>query len=590
MALDRLRGFVIGGPKNPLRPAHPPAPRPHRLLRLGRPRVGRLVVLVLRAPKRCSGSSERTSISRSILVVAIIGTVFLISASYSQIIEQFPSGGGGYLVATKLLGPMPGVVSGCALVVDYVLTISISVAAGCDAIFSFLPAACLPWKLVAELVVVGWLILLNLRGIKESVYVLTPIFLAFIASHIALIAYGVFRHASDLGPLLAGTVQETHGAISQLGLFGVGVILLRAFSLGGGTFTGIEAVSNGVGILREPRVQNGKRTMLYMATSLAFTAGGILFCYLLNHVSFQTGKTLNASLWELLTRGWHVGGSRSVPGWWDSPWSRREPCSSWLPRPDSSMVRGPWPPWRPTSGCPSDSIICPSGWSRRTGSSAWAWPPARCSPTPRARSTCWSSCTRSTCSSPSRSARWGWRGTGSRSGPKATGAAASPSTSRARSSRPPSSPSRATLKFAEGAGSRWSPPAPLIGLCFGIRQHYRRVRSHLSLLDETLTNLPIAQSDRSARAGARWTDRDRPGRIVRRTRHSHAAVDPPTVPASLQECRLLLGGTGRLGPVQGSRRARGARRRGCAATSSGTCACRRRWGPTPNTASPSEPT
>jgi amino acid transporter len=87
----------------------------------------------------------------------------------------------------------------------------------------------------------------------------------------------------------------------------VGIILLRAFSLGGGTYTGIEAVSNGVGILREPRVENGKRTMLYMATSLAFTAGGILLCYLLNRVQFEGGKTLNASLWALLTNGWHLG-------------------------------------------------------------------------------------------------------------------------------------------------------------------------------------------------------------------------------------------------------------------------------------------
>src|SRR5439155_610214 len=83
-----------------------------------------------------------------------------------------------------------------------------------------------------------------------------------------------------------------HAATSQLGLIGVGIIFLRAFSLGGGTFTGIEAVSNGVGILSEPRVHTGKRTMLYMASSLAFTAGGILVCYLLNNVQYQDGKTL----------------------------------------------------------------------------------------------------------------------------------------------------------------------------------------------------------------------------------------------------------------------------------------------------------
>src|SRR5262245_11047481 len=146
------------------------------------------------------------------LVAAVVVTVFLISASYGHIIEQFPFGGGGYLVATKLLGAGPGVVSGCALVVDYILTIAISVAAGCDAIFSFVPAAGQAFKLPAEFAVVGWLVLLNMRGIKESVYVLTPIFLAFIVSHVGLIGFGILRHAADLGNLVGATVQDTHRA------------------------------------------------------------------------------------------------------------------------------------------------------------------------------------------------------------------------------------------------------------------------------------------------------------------------------------------------------------------------------------------
>src|SRR6202142_2295407 len=74
-------------------------------------------------------------------------TVFIISASYSQTIDQFPTGGGGYVVATRLLGSYAGLVSGCALIVDYVLTISISIASGADAIFSFVPASWLPYKL-----------------------------------------------------------------------------------------------------------------------------------------------------------------------------------------------------------------------------------------------------------------------------------------------------------------------------------------------------------------------------------------------------------------------------------------------------------
>src|SRR6516162_664976 len=96
-------------------------------------------------------------------------TVFIISASYSQTIDEFPTGGGGYLVATKLLGGYAGLVSGCALVIDYVLTISISIASGADAIFSFLPVDWLHLKFWACVLVVIGLIGMNLRGVKESV-------------------------------------------------------------------------------------------------------------------------------------------------------------------------------------------------------------------------------------------------------------------------------------------------------------------------------------------------------------------------------------------------------------------------------------
>ena len=304
--LEKLKNFLLGGPKNLF------DPRIHQHLAL----IAFFAWVGLGSDGLSSSSYGPEEIYRQLgahhdlalyLVLAVMGTVFLISASYGHIIEQFPSGGGGYLVASKLLGPIPGVLSGSALVVDYVLTIAISVAAGCEAIFSFVPLE-LHWvKLPAEFAVVAGLVLLNLRGVKESVIVLTPIFVAFIVSHVGLITFGVLRHAGQLGHLVGDTVRDTHSAGAQLGGLGLTLVLLRAFALGGGTFTGIEAVSNGVGILREPRVANGKRTMFYMATSLAFTAGGILLCYLLNRVQFETGRTLNASLWELLTRGWHVG-------------------------------------------------------------------------------------------------------------------------------------------------------------------------------------------------------------------------------------------------------------------------------------------
>src|SRR5208337_2774622 len=107
-------------------------------------------------------------------------TVFIISASYSQTIDEFPTGGGGYLVASKLLGRYPGVISGSALVVDYVLTVSISIASGADAIFSFLPVHWYHYKLLFCLAIILLMVAMNLRGIKESVMALLPIFVAFV--------------------------------------------------------------------------------------------------------------------------------------------------------------------------------------------------------------------------------------------------------------------------------------------------------------------------------------------------------------------------------------------------------------------------
>jgi len=230
------------------------------------------------------------------LALLMAVTVFVISASYSQVIELFPTGGGGYLVATKLLGAKAGLVSGAALVVDYMLTITISIAASADALFSFVPLQYQPYKIVAEVFFIFGLILLNLRGVKESVIFLMPIFLLFVVMHIVAIILGVAPHLGDMPALISNSYRETVGDVQGLGLIATLAILLRAYSLGGGTYTGIEAISNGLQILREPRVETGKRTMLYMATSLAFTASGILLCYLLNQVVHEPGKTLNASL------------------------------------------------------------------------------------------------------------------------------------------------------------------------------------------------------------------------------------------------------------------------------------------------------
>jgi len=242
------------------------------------------------------------------LALATAATVFIISYGYSHIIEQFPSGGGGYVVASRLLHPRIGLVSGAALLVDYVLTITISISSGADAIFSFLPPSALSWKLPIAFVGVAVLTVLNIRGVKESVTALVPVFVLFLVTHaillIATIA-GQAGHAVEVsGEIRANIAQTT----SSLGVFAAIKLFVHAYSMGGGTYTGIEAVSNGVGMMREPRVQTAKRTMVLMAVSLAVTAGGILLAYLLVHAHPEEGKTMNAVLLERVAGSWSVGG------------------------------------------------------------------------------------------------------------------------------------------------------------------------------------------------------------------------------------------------------------------------------------------
>src|SRR5919205_249158 len=223
------------------------------------------------------------------MAVATAFTVLIIAAAYTRVIEHFPFGGGGYVVASRLLGARSGLVSGSALLVDYVLTISVSIAAGGDAIFSVIPngdhwaglhVAGLPLKLQIELAACALLVVLNLRGVKESVKTLMPIFLVFIATHAIVIATGIGLHLGRAHEVAHEVSTGLSRGMSTLGFGGLALLFLRAYSLGGGTYTGIEAVSNGLQIMREPKVETGKRTMLYMAVSLALTAGGPNLCYL----------------------------------------------------------------------------------------------------------------------------------------------------------------------------------------------------------------------------------------------------------------------------------------------------------------------
>ncbi len=268
----------------------------------------------------CYGPEEAFQVLHGHMVLGVFValaaafTVLVISYSYAQIIELFPTGGGGYLVASKLLSPPVGMVSGCALLIDYVLTISVSIASGADALFSFLPPHWREYKLLLGVAGVLALTLMNLRGVRETVLPLVPIFLIFFFAHAFAIVYSFFVNVPGMGELARSTSTDLSNARSELGLLGMLLLILRAYSMGAGTFTGIEAVSNGLPILREPRTRTGKRTILYMALSLAFTAGGLMIAYFLHHTTATTDengnivKTANAVLFETITRGWGSAG------------------------------------------------------------------------------------------------------------------------------------------------------------------------------------------------------------------------------------------------------------------------------------------
>jgi hypothetical protein len=141
------------------------------------------------------------------------------------------------------------------------------------------------------------LTLLNLRGVRESVTLISPIFIIFVLSHVGAIVAGVALNIHQVPIEVQHLREESTAQVTAFGWLPLLLILFRAFTLGGGTYTGIEAVSNGVPMLREPKVETAKVTMGYMAVSLAFIAFGILFAYLLYAVHPVPDKTLNAVLW-----------------------------------------------------------------------------------------------------------------------------------------------------------------------------------------------------------------------------------------------------------------------------------------------------
>lgn len=228
------------------------------------------------------------------LALATAITVFIIALAYSQILQIFPTGGGSYKIASQLLGPRFGLVSGSAQVVDYVLTIAVSLASGTDALFSLLPLSAQAYKLPAEIGLTLLLVVLNLRGMQESIRFLAPVVVGFLLVHAGLIVFGIGSEAGRFSGMWDNAGAGVLSLSDQTGWAFVAAIFVRAYALGGSTYSGVDSISNNVNLLAEPRVKTGRMAMLYLALSLSFTAGGLVLLYSLESIRPVHGQTLNA--------------------------------------------------------------------------------------------------------------------------------------------------------------------------------------------------------------------------------------------------------------------------------------------------------
>ena len=195
------------------------------------------------------------------VAAAVVLLLFVIVLSYRKLIQAYPSGGGDYEVAAKNLGEVPAVVVASALLVDYILTVSVSIASGVDNIISAVPQLN-PWRVELAVGFVILIVIVNLRGVREaSTFFAIPTYV-FVGSVVVMIVTGLVRTFLGDAPVAESAQYAMHG--DQLANAAVILLVLRAFSSGCSALTGVEAVSNGVQAFRIPKIRNAQTTLAMM--------------------------------------------------------------------------------------------------------------------------------------------------------------------------------------------------------------------------------------------------------------------------------------------------------------------------------------
>ncbi len=207
------------------------------------------------------------------LAVAIIVLLGIVVLSYRQTIRAYPQGGGSYIVARENLGLYPGLIAGSSLMIDYVLTVTVSISAGVDNLVSAVHAL-RPFSVELCVVFITLLMVANLRGVKESGRLFMVPTYAFISSIVLLIGLGMIQHLTGhVQPVPVPASALNHPITEPLGLF----LILRAFSAGCTALTGVEAISDGVLAFKPPEWQNARQTLVYLGVLLGCMFLGISY-------------------------------------------------------------------------------------------------------------------------------------------------------------------------------------------------------------------------------------------------------------------------------------------------------------------------
>lgn len=205
--------------------------------------------------------------------IAIVMLLMIVSLSYVQVIHAYPDGGGAYVVARDNLGDLSGLIAASALLTDYILTVSVSISSGIAQIISAYPEL-YEYRVGMAVVAVFLIMLINLRGVRESGAAIAVPSMAFIVIMLITIALGLFKYfTGTLGVVVNPPEIHAHGITA----FGLPFLILHAFSSGTAALTGIEAISNGTTAFKEPRSKNAATTLTWMAVILAALFLGISF-------------------------------------------------------------------------------------------------------------------------------------------------------------------------------------------------------------------------------------------------------------------------------------------------------------------------